>query len=224
MRVEHEVTLVSPEPPPAEIANGVDRVLGPLGHDRMPAVYSEADVVLKLSRVEGVFGPPLEAFHRGATCVVWPVTGHDEYVRHRVNGIVAEWDDIPGTARWLDLLATDRDLLSRLRQGALDTARDWPSWEASAELMAAALREIATGPEPPSGAGVPQLLADAQAGIEGLRLEQLRLRRELDRRDAALGHAHDHAEALERKVERLEGSPVRRWGARARRLLASGRR
>jgi O-antigen biosynthesis protein len=224
MREEREVTLVSPEPPPAEIANGVDRVLGPLAHDQMPAVYSEAHVVLKLSRVEGVFGPPLEAFHRGTTCVVWPVTGHDEYVRHRANGIVAEWDDIPGTARWLDILATDRDLLSQLRHGALDTARQWPSWEQSAELMATAVREIATGPEPPSGAGVPQLLADAHAGIEGLRLEQLRLRRELDRRDAALGHARDHLETLERHVARLEGSPVRRWRARARRLLASGRR
>jgi hypothetical protein len=190
----------------------------------MPAVYSEADVLLKLSRVEGVFGPPIEAFHRGATCVVWPVTGHDEYVRHRANGIVAGWDDIAGTARWLDLLATDRELLSRLRAGALETARQWPSWEESTELMAAALRDIASGPAPHHEAGVPELLADAHAGLEGLRLAQLRLQREIDRRDAALDLARARVEGLEESVARLEAGGIRRWQARARRLLASGRR
>lgn len=224
MREEHEAKLVSPEPPPAEIAGGVDHVVGPLPHDQMPAVYSEADVLLKLSRVEGVFGPPIEAFHRGATCVVWPVTGHDEYVRHRANGIVAGWDDIAGTARWLDLLATDRELLSRLRAGALDTARQWPSWEESTELMAAALRDIASAPPPHHEAGVPELLADAHAGVEGLRLAQLRLQREIDRRDAALDLARARVESLEGRVAQLEAGGVRRWQARARRLLASGRR
>ena len=36
----------------------------------LAAAYADADVVLKLSRVEGMFGPPLEGFHMGATCVV----------------------------------------------------------------------------------------------------------------------------------------------------------
>jgi len=36
--------------------------------------YARSDVLLKLSSVEGMFGPPLEAFHRGATAVVTPVT------------------------------------------------------------------------------------------------------------------------------------------------------
>ena len=89
----------------------------------MAAEYERHDVVLKLSRVEGMFGPPLEGFHRGATCVVTPVTGHDEYVEHGVNGLVIDWDDERGTARALDLLARDASLLHLLRSNALATAR-----------------------------------------------------------------------------------------------------
>ena len=33
----------------------------------MAALYAESHVVLKLSRVEGMYGPPLEGFHMGAT-------------------------------------------------------------------------------------------------------------------------------------------------------------
>ena len=72
-------------------------------------------MVLKLSRVEGMYGPPLEGFHMGATCVTTPVTGHEEYVEHGWNGLVVDWDDARGTARQLDLLARDRRLLHFLR-------------------------------------------------------------------------------------------------------------
>jgi hypothetical protein len=74
-----------------------------------------------------MFGPPLEGFHRGATCVTTEVTGHEEYIEHGVNALVVDWDDRRGTARQLDLLARDRMLLHRLRCGALETARDWPT-------------------------------------------------------------------------------------------------
>ena len=128
--------------------------------------YARSDVVLKLSRVEGMFGPPLEGFHRGATCVVTPVTGHEEYVEHGWNGLLTEWDDPRGTARQLDLLARDRELLHFLRLNALETARAWPSWEQSSEFMAAALLAIQREPPPPSGAGAARLLADLRGGLE----------------------------------------------------------
>ena len=56
---------------------------------------------------------------------------------------MADWDDLPACARWLDLLARDDELLGDLRRAALETARAWPSLEDSAEQMATALREIA---------------------------------------------------------------------------------
>ena len=219
MAEPHLLTLVCPEPPPPELAERADRVLGPLDHQDMPAVYSAADVLLKLSRVEGVFTPPLEAFHCGATAVVWPVTGHDEYVRHRENGIVSDWDDLPGVARWLDLLARDDALLGALRRGALETARAWPSLEDSAELMASALREIAASPQP---AGDPaQLLGDLEAGLAEVRLELQGLRRERGESERALEAAALREAGLVDRIAELEAELARTLEARARRLLAS---
>ena len=64
------------------VADGADRVVGPLSQRELAALYAETDVLVKLSRVEGMYGPPLEAFHMGATCVTTEVTGHEEYVEH----------------------------------------------------------------------------------------------------------------------------------------------
>ena len=152
MTEAHQTTLISPGPFKSRVT--ADRVLGPVPMNRMPEIYREADVLLKLSRVEGMFGPPLEAFHEGATCVVTPVTGHDEYVEHGWNGFVADWDDPRGTARLLDLLARDRTQLQYLRTNALETARGWPSQQQSASEMAAALQQIATDPAPQPGPGI----------------------------------------------------------------------
>jgi len=107
------------------------------------AHYDAADVVVSCVRVAGMLTEPLEAFHRGATCVTTETTGHDEYVVDGRNGLVTSWDDDRGTARLLDLLAADRALLARLRAEALATARAWPSERDSGAALAAALRTIA---------------------------------------------------------------------------------
>jgi O-antigen biosynthesis protein len=203
-------TLVTPEPPDDATRLGFGRVLGPLEHSAMPSLYGETDVLLKLSRVEGVFTPPLEAFHLGATCVVWPVTGHDEYVEHGRNGVVADFDDVAGTAHWLDQLARDRALLGRLRRGALETAAAWPAWDAATATLAAALHEIVDADPPAAGAGASQLLADLDAAMEEQRRAQRRLVRE--------------AQSLERALAALEATRTFRARARTRRLLASLRR
>jgi hypothetical protein len=130
----------------------------------MSELYARSDVVLKMSSVEGMFGPPLEGFHRGATCVVTPVTGHDEYVVHGWNGLVTEWDDPRGTARALDLLAADRRLLHFLRTNAVETARAWPSWDQSGQFMAAALNRIRR--LPPAQASGRRLAADIRAAMD----------------------------------------------------------
>ena len=176
MEAPHEVTIVAADR--TGISGRYDRVLGPLTHRELASVYAETDVLLKLSRVEGMFGPPLEAFHRGATCVVTPVTGHEEYVSHGWNGLVVDWDDARGTARMLDLLARDRRLLHFLRVNAVRTARGWPSWEQSAQFMAAALQTIRARPaEGTQGEGL-RLASDFRTGVESAALD-LRRRREL---------------------------------------------
>jgi O-antigen biosynthesis protein len=156
-----------------------DSMLGAVTQQDLARLYADTDVVLKLSRIEGMFGPPLEGFHCGTTCVVTPVTGHDEYVAHGWNGLVTEWDDVRGTARLLDLLARDRRYLHYLRTNALETARAWPSWEQSATFMAAALGAIRRLP-PPDPRGPGRLLAsEAQAAATSMGTEIAALDREL---------------------------------------------
>jgi glycosyltransferase involved in cell wall biosynthesis len=169
-----------------------DAIVGPLTPDEMAALYADSDVLLKLSSVEGMFGPPLEAFHRGATCVTTAVSGHDEYVEHGWNALLTGWDDLPGTARQLDLLARDRQLLHALRLNALSTARGWPSWGQSAQMMALALRRIREAPAPTATAATAGLLADMRAGIEAYR-------HHLHERNAYAGQVE--------RVERMLGLP-----------------
>jgi O-antigen biosynthesis protein len=172
-----------------------DEIVGPLSHREMADLYKRTDVVLKLSSVEGMFGPPLEGFHGGATCVVTPVTGHDEYVEHGFNGLLTDWEDLRGTARQLDLLARDRELLHFLRSNALETARAWPDWEQSTQFMAAALLTIGRESPPSSPAASARLLADLRGGIE-IYHGQLRERVDFARR----------AHRFERRVARLRSS------------------
>ncbi|HXB16056.1 MAG TPA: glycosyltransferase family 4 protein [Solirubrobacteraceae bacterium] len=147
-----------------------DEVVGPLTHPEIAELYGRSDVLLKLSSVEGMFGPPLEAFHRGATCVVTPVTGYDEYVEHGWNGLLTDWEDLRGTARQLDLLARDRALLAFLRTNALETARAWPSWDQASQFMAGALQAILREPAPGGAAAAGRMLADLRGGLEDYHL------------------------------------------------------
>jgi len=198
MREPHHVTVVTGDR--AALGDvAADEVLGPLSHREMASLYERVDVVLKLSSVEGMFGPPLEGFHRGATCVVTPVTGYEEYVEHGWNGMLTDWGDLRGTARQLDLLARDRELLQFLRANALETARAWPSWEQSSQFMAGALRAIRDEPPPNANAAAALMLADLRGGID-IYSGYLRERMDFARRAAR----------LERPLARLRASaPMR---------------
>jgi glycosyltransferase involved in cell wall biosynthesis len=228
MREPHHVTVVCGDRAAlGEVS--ADEIVGPLSHPEMAELYGRTDVVLKLSCVEGMFGPPLEGFHRGATCVVTPVTGHEEYVEHGRNGLITDWEDLRGTARQLDLLARDRELLRRLRSNALQTARAWPSWDQTSPLMAAALLAIQREPPPVAAAASARLLADLRGGLEiygghlreradfahrALRFE----RRVLRVRQSAL---FQRLQALRRyRLARLAARPLRPLTRRARRLLS----
>jgi glycosyltransferase involved in cell wall biosynthesis len=175
---------------------GVDRVVTHVPHREMAGLYANTDVVLKLSRVEGMFGPPLEGFHMGATCVTTEVTGSDEYIEHGRNALLVDWDDRTGTTRQLELLARDRRLLHELRCNALATARGWPSWEQSTQFMALALRRVAVSREPSASSAAAAMMADLRGGIEqyGVHLqERLEFAREaakLEKVKALPGVAH----------------------------------
>jgi len=127
----------------------VARVVGGLPPAGMADLYAATDVVLKLSRGEGLGMAPLEAAAVGTPSVVTPYGGHGDWLRHGSNGVQAMFDDVGGTAAWLDALARDRALLRRLADGALATAEAWPSVEDSVDGVAAAFQDVVER-DPPS--------------------------------------------------------------------------
>lgn len=112
--------------PKGSITGDVDKQIGSVELNKMAAVYSNIDVLVKMSRVEGMFAPPLEAFHCGATAIVSKVTGYDEYVRHERNALVVEVDDFEELRFQVERLRDNPQLLFRLRENATATAVAWP--------------------------------------------------------------------------------------------------
>ena len=190
MREPVHTTVVALDPDAAgELP--VDRVVGGLDAVGMAALYGESDVLVKLSRVEGLGLAPVEGFHAGVPCVVTPYTGHAEYVRHGENALVVGFDDEPGTAAALDALARDPELLARLSAGARESADSWPSQEDSTALLHEALLEFAAA-DPPA--------PDQPLLMRTLALNTALGRARLSRRAAATEHALTSAEALVREL------------------------
>jgi hypothetical protein len=125
---------------------GVNRLFSCVPIQEVAKVYRSCDVIVKLSLVEGMFGPPLEMFHCGGTAVVYDVSGHDEYIVHGRNALVAKMHDEDAVVEHLRVLRDSPERLAELKAGAAATAADWPDWQASSSLFLQhleALRESA---------------------------------------------------------------------------------
>ena len=117
---------------------GVQRLFSSVPGDQVSPIYRSCDVILKLSLVEGMFGPPLEMFHCGGTAVVYDVSGHDEYIVHGKNALVVPMHDEEAVIRSLRRLSSEAGLLETLKRGAIESASAWPAWEtSSAEFLCA---------------------------------------------------------------------------------------
>ena len=120
---------------------GVDRVFSKVPPTECSKIYRSCDVIVKLSYVEGMFGPPLEMFHCGGTAIVYDVTGHDEYIVHNKNGLVVKTDDEEKVVEYINKLSNAKTL-ARLKKGALDTASKWISWEQSSKKFYEKVKEL----------------------------------------------------------------------------------
>jgi O-antigen biosynthesis protein len=125
-----EVWLLTPSA--ADRVEGIDRVFSRIAQAQLGNIYRSCDVILKLSLVEGMFGPPLEMFHCGGTAVVYNVTGHDEYIVHGRNALVAERHDEAAVVRFIRQLKHFPPFLAALKANARETAAQWPDWPAAA--------------------------------------------------------------------------------------------
>jgi glycosyltransferase involved in cell wall biosynthesis len=122
-------------------------------------------VLVKLSRVEGMFGPPLEMFHCGGTTICWDVTGQEDYVENGINGLVVASEDLEQTVEAVRYLHKQTFELRRLQLGALETAARWPSWVESSRLFHDALEVIARQ-ESPSHREMLSTIAHTRAAID----------------------------------------------------------
>lgn len=131
---------------------GVDRLMTRVAPGDTGAVYRSCDVVVRLSFVEGVSLVPLEMMACGGTVVTNDVTGHDDYMRNGINGLVVPTDDEDAAVAAIDRLVGHPDLLERLRAGALQTVRTRPGVSASSEVFLAALAAAREAPFDPEAA------------------------------------------------------------------------
>jgi Glycosyl transferases group 1 len=206
-----ELTVVAGDPDDAGDVDGA-RVVGGLDSAGMADLYAQHDVLVKLSRVEGLGLGPIEAAHVGTPSVVAPYTGHDEYLVHGANGLVVGFDDAPGTARALDRLARDPGLVGRLSEGALASAREWPSAGDAAAALAAALGRVVEAPPPDPDAALGALARAHRRRLE-LTREHVRqasagLEQAVGQRDwfrGALDEAREMVEQLNVAMRDLEG-------------------
>lgn len=116
---------------PVKWLPGVSRVFSQVPMSQTPEIYRSCDILIKLSTVEGMFGPPLEIFHCGGTAIVFDVSGHDEYIVDGHNAYVVQRGDTDGVVTKLRRLLSDRNELRRLQAGAVSTADAWISWDES---------------------------------------------------------------------------------------------
>ncbi len=121
---------------------GVDRIFSKVPITETPKIYRSCDVIVKLSYVEGMFGPPLEMFHCGGTAITYDVTGHEEYLKDGYNALVVKTDDELEVINCINRLKNDRILLNRLKAGALKTANDWSDWDKSSFEFLSAMDKI----------------------------------------------------------------------------------
>ncbi|MCX6357452.1 MAG: glycosyltransferase [Candidatus Aureabacteria bacterium] len=111
-----------------------DRYFSGVPMMEMKRIYSSCDILLKMSTVEGSFGPPLEMMACGGTCVVGRVTGLDEAILPGENALVVEPGDVNGAGQAVKRLIEDGELRQRLIRNGMATATRL-DWEKSIDVL-----------------------------------------------------------------------------------------
>lgn len=111
-----------------------DRFFEKVPMEQMKNIYSSCDVLVKMSRVEGFFGPPLEMMACGGAVVVGEVTGYDEYIIDGYNALVVKQGDVNAAKNAIQTLITDNELRMKLIENGRKTADEW-KWDPTIEIL-----------------------------------------------------------------------------------------
>jgi hypothetical protein len=168
-------------------------------------VLEANDVLLKLSTVEGMFGPPLEAFSRGCTVICFPVTGHDEYILDGKNALVASLGNAEEVTAHLNRLSKDRELLEALQRGGIETARSWITMDDSSEQFASSIEDMYSSANSVE-ALVPMIekMKEVRSELEALSSKFAELELSLGDANNELTRASNHNEYLEGLVQEFK--------------------
>jgi glycosyltransferase involved in cell wall biosynthesis len=109
--------------------------------DEMRNIYSSCDILLKLSTVEGFFGPPMEMMACGGVVVVGKVTGYDEYIIHGHNALVVDPLNAKEAESAIRKIITNPELFRSLIEAGRETAKNW-KWENSIDKLENYYKEL----------------------------------------------------------------------------------
>jgi glycosyltransferase involved in cell wall biosynthesis len=126
----------------------------------MANLYKTSDVLLKLSTVEGMFAPPLEAMHCGTPSVITNVTGNDLYAIDSFNAAVVDINNPEEAYNALASLYNCPSKASALAENGLLTASKWPSLSESTQSLVYILHEIMS--LPPNGSFIATNLGQSE--------------------------------------------------------------
>lgn len=121
-----------------------DRFFERVPMTEMKHVYASCDILLKLSRVEGFFGPPMEMMACGGVAVVGKVTGYDEYIEDGVNALVVDANKPSEARQAVKKLLDDSELRNRLIENGKITAGNW-QWESSIDILERRFVDVVEG-------------------------------------------------------------------------------
>ncbi len=122
-----------------------DKIFYSVPFSEMPKIYRSCHLLVKVSAVEGFFGPPLEMMASGGTCLVSNVTGYDEYIEDEVNSLVISIGDVKSGIEKLRRLVLDHSLREKLTKNAANTARNL-DWELQHPKFVASVEQILSSP------------------------------------------------------------------------------
>jgi len=121
---------------------------GRISRSNFHSILKNSHLLVKMSIVEGMYGPPLEGFYFGTPCLTSNVTGCEEYIKHNVNAIVVESGDFVGLTRWLEYFYNNPAILTHLSEGALQTSRTWQTINTN-QLAPILISSLAVSTSPP---------------------------------------------------------------------------